>query len=83
MTVTSLIIFLIIGLAAGWIAGQVMRGRGLGLAGNLIIGVIGAYLGGFLFNLLGLTAHNIIGELIAATIGAIVLLWIIGLLKRV
>lgn len=70
--------FLIIGLIAGWIAEQVMS-RSHGLLTNLIVGVIGAYLGGFLFSLLGLTTTGgFIGALVVATVGAIALLAIVG-----
>jgi uncharacterized membrane protein YeaQ/YmgE (transglycosylase-associated protein family) len=78
----SLIGFLIIGLVAGWLAGQIMKGRGAGLLVNLVVGVIGAYIGGFLFTLIGLSAHGLIGSLITATIGAIALLFLIGVLKK-
>jgi uncharacterized membrane protein YeaQ/YmgE (transglycosylase-associated protein family) len=78
----SLIGFLIIGLVAGWLAGQIMKGRGAGLIVNLVVGVIGAYIGGFLFTLIGLSAHGFIGSLITATIGAIALLFLIGVLKK-
>ena len=66
--------FLLIGLAAGWLAGQIMKGGGFGLLGDLIIGVIGELLGGFLFGLLHISAGGLIGELVTATVGAIVLL---------
>lgn len=74
--------FLIIGLLAGWIAEQVMS-RSHGLVTNLIVGVVGAYLGAFLFSLVGLsTAGGFIGALVVATIGAIVLLAIVGFFRR-
>lgn len=73
----SLIYFLIVGLAAGWLAGKIMR-SGRGLVGNLVIGVVGAFIGGFLGNLVGLAATSLIGSVILATIGAIVLLWAIN-----
>lgn len=69
--------FLIIGLIAGWIAEKVMS-RSHGLLTNLGVGVIGAYLGGFLFSLLGLSSGGFIGALVVATIGAIALLAIVG-----
>ena len=78
----SLISFLILGLIAGWLAETIMKGRGAGLVVNLIVGVIGAYLGGFLFSLFGLSAHGFIGSLITATIGAIVLLFLINFVKK-
>jgi len=77
------IIFLIVGLVAGWIASVLVRGRGLGLIGNLVVGVIGAFLGGFLFRAVGLIAFGLIGSIIQATIGAVVLLVIIKALRKV
>ena len=66
--------FLMIGLAAGWLACQIMKQGGSGLAGDLLMGVIGSILGGFLFGLLGLSATGLLGSLITATVGAIVLI---------
>jgi uncharacterized membrane protein YeaQ/YmgE (transglycosylase-associated protein family) len=77
-----LVWFLLIGLVAGWLAGQLMKGRGFGLIGNLIVGVIGAFVGGFLFRILGLTAGGLIGSLVVAFVGAVVLLFIVGLMKK-
>lgn len=73
--------FLIIGLVAGWLAGQIMKGRGFGLVGNLIVGVVGAILGGMLFGMLGLSASGTIGSLVTATIGAILLLYVMSFVK--
>ena len=77
-----IIYFLLIGLIAGWLAGQIMKGKGFGLAGNLIVGCIGAFIGGFLFKLLGIFAHGLVGSLLAALAGALVLLWIINLVIK-
>ena len=74
--------FILIGIAAGWLAGQIMKGSGFGLVGDLVIGVIGALLGGFLFKLLGLSADTLIGSLITATVGAILLIVILRYFKR-
>lgn len=74
--------FLLIGLAAGWLAGQIMKKRSLGLVGNLVVGVIGSLLGGFLFGLLGLSAYGLVGSLVTAVVGAIVLLYLVGVLKK-
>lgn len=74
--------FIIIGLVAGFLAGAVVKGHGFGLLGNLIVGVIGAILGGFLFGLLGMAATNLLGNLISAFVGAVVLLVLIGFVKR-
>ncbi len=65
--------FLLIGLAAGWLAGQLTKGSGFGTVGDLVIGVIGAILGGFLFRLVGIAAYGLLGQLIMATVGAVVL----------
>jgi len=66
--------FLLIGLAAGWLANQIMKGGGSGLTTDLIMGVIGSILGGLLFGLLGLAATGLVGSLVTATVGAIVLI---------
>jgi uncharacterized membrane protein YeaQ/YmgE (transglycosylase-associated protein family) len=75
--------FILIGLAAGWLAGQVMKGGGFGVLGDIIVGVIGALLGGFLFRTFGVSAGGgLLGSLIVATIGAIVLLFVLRLVKK-
>jgi uncharacterized membrane protein YeaQ/YmgE (transglycosylase-associated protein family) len=78
----NLIWFILIGLVAGWLAGQLVKGGGFGLLGDIIVGVIGALLGGFLFSALGLSGGGgLLGSLIVATIGAIVLLFGLRLIK--
>ena len=77
-----LVFFLLIGLAAGWLAGQITKGGSFGLVNDLIVGVVGAFLGGILFGLLGLGSTNIIGSLIMATVGAIVFLFILRAIKN-
>ncbi|MCL1490422.1 MAG: GlsB/YeaQ/YmgE family stress response membrane protein [Pseudanabaena sp. Salubria-1] len=78
----SFIWFILIGLAAGWLAGQLMRGGGFGLVGDIVVGVIGALLGGFLFSTFGVsTGGGLLGSLIVATIGAVVLLFGLRLVK--
>ncbi|MFN7922805.1 MAG: GlsB/YeaQ/YmgE family stress response membrane protein [Bryobacteraceae bacterium] len=79
----GLLWFILIGLAAGWLAGRIMRGGGFGTIGDIVIGIIGSMIGGFLFRTLGVSAGGgLIGSLIVATIGAIVLLYVIRLIKR-
>lgn len=82
MGITNLLMFLIIGALAGWIAGSVIKGKGFGLPGNIVIGIIGAFVGGFIFNLLGISAGGLIGSLVTATVGAIALLYVVKLLKN-
>lgn len=83
MEIESLVVFIVIGGVAGWIAGKLMKGRGFGLFGNIIVGIIGALLGGFLFSKLGIAAGGIIGSLIIAVIGAMILVFSIGLFKKI
>ena len=74
--------FILIGIAAGWLAGQIMKGGGYGLVGDLVVGVIGALLGGWLFGLAGIASAGLIGQLAVATIGAIVLIFLLRLIKK-
>lgn len=74
--------FCLIGLAAGWLAGMIFKGRGFGLVGNLIVGVIGAVLGGWLLGVLGFTKAGLPAELLTATFGAIVLLLALSVVGR-
>ena len=74
--------FLLIGLAAGWLAGQITKGGSFGVVNNLIVGVIGAILGGWLFWLLGLKAFGLVGQLVTATVGALVLLFLLKKLAK-
>lgn len=78
----GLIFTLIIGAVAGWLAGTIMKGKGFGVLGNIIVGIVGAMLGGFLFGLLGVSAGGMVGSLVTATVGAIVLLWLVSLIKK-
>lgn len=82
MDAHSLIIFLVIGAVAGWLAGLLMRGGGFGLFGNIVVGIVGSVIGGFLFGLLGITAGGFVGSLVTAVVGAAVLLFVVGLFKR-
>ena len=78
----SLIWFLIIGLIAGWLAGKIMKGSGYGLLGDLVIGIVGAVIGGHVFGWLGIAAYGLIGSLILAVLGSLILIFVIRLIKR-
>jgi uncharacterized membrane protein YeaQ/YmgE (transglycosylase-associated protein family) len=80
--VTGFILFILIGLVAGWLASRIMGAGGYGVVGDIILGVIGAVLGGWLFGFLGLGAGGLIGSLIVATLGAIVLIALLRLIRR-
>ena len=72
-----LVFFLLIGLCAGWLAGKLTHGKGFGLWGNLVIGIVGAVIGGFLLTILGFSSTSLLADLITATVGAMVLLAIL------
>lgn len=79
----TLIIWLVIGAVAGWLAGQIMTGGGFGLVGNIIVGIVGALVGGWLLPRLGIyIGGGIIAAVINAAIGAIIVLFVISLIKR-
>ncbi len=61
MDTQSLVLFLVVGLVAGWLAGKIMKGSGFGLVGDLIVGVIGAFIGVWLFGQVGISAGGILG----------------------
>jgi len=82
MTVTALIWFLLIGLIAGWLAGQVVRGGGYGVVGDMIVGVIGAFIGGWLFSALHIGIGGLLGEIITAFVGAVILIAILRAVRR-
>lgn len=82
MDITSLLIFLAIGAVAGWLAGALMSGGGFGLLGDIVVGIIGALIGGVLFGALGISAGGLVGAIVTATVGAMVLIFILRLVKR-
>ncbi len=82
MTLTGILVLLFIGLVAGWLAGLIWKGGGFGLLWNLIIGVAGSFIGGFLFRLVGISFHGIVGSIIAALAGALVLLVVVNAIRR-
>jgi len=83
MGIESLLIWLIVGAIAGWAAGQIVRGFGFGLVGNIVVGIVGAFIAGWLLPRLGVNiGSGIVGALIHAIIGAVILLVIIGLVRR-
>ena len=69
--------FLIVGAIAGWLAGQIYKGSGFGALGNIIVGIIGAVIGGWLFR-----AHGLGSAILIATLGAVILLFVAGLIRR-
>ena len=82
MSVESLLLFLLIGLIAGWLAGVVIKGGGYGIIGDIVLGILGSFVGGFLFSLLGLGASGLVGSIVVAFVGAIVLIFVMRTLTR-
>ena len=83
MGIESLLIFLIIGAIAGWLAGLIVSGFGFGLLGNIVVGIVGAFIAGWLFPKFGFAiGGGILASIINATIGAVILLVLVKVLKR-
>ena len=81
----SLLILIVVGIVAGWLAGVVVRGYGLGLVGNLVVGVVGAFLASWLLPRLGVAfsvVNPLVTAIVYATIGAVILLLLVGLVRR-
>ena len=81
MTLENVIVLMLVGLIAGWLAGVVMKGGGYGLFGDLLLGVVGAVVGGLLFGLIGITAYGFLGRVVVAFVGAIVLVGLVRMLR--
>lgn len=78
----SWIIYILIGAAAGWVAGKLIEGGGFGFWINALVGIIGGVLGGWAFGLLGLSTNSNWGSFLTSIVGAVLLLWIISLFRR-
>ena len=81
MALEAIIIILIVGAIAGWLAGLIVKGVGFGLLGNIVVGIVGSFIAGWLLPGI-IPISGIPGLIISATIGAVILLVIIGLIKR-
>ncbi len=82
MDITGLIVALLIGAVCGFLAGQIVKGHGFGVVGNIVVGILGALLFGFLFGNFNLLGSPMLNEIAGGTIGAVVLLLLIGLFKK-
>jgi len=83
MGIESLLVFIIIGAIAGWLAGLIVKGYGFGLIGNIVVGIVGAFIAGWLFPAIGLTlGGGVLASIIHATIGAVILLVLLKLVKQ-
>ena len=79
----DIVVFIIVGIVAGSLAGKIMRGGGFGLIGNLGLGVIGAFVGGSLLEWIEMDPlpYGVVGTTVTAVVGALVVLWVVGLVK--
>jgi uncharacterized membrane protein YeaQ/YmgE (transglycosylase-associated protein family) len=83
MDLLTILVFLLIGAIAGWLAGLIVRGGGFGLIGDIVVGIIGAFIAGLLLPRIGVNlGGGVIGAILGATIGAVILLLIVRLVKR-
>ncbi len=82
MGTQNLVLFLLVGLVAGWLAGKIMKGSGFGLVGDLIFGVVGAFVGAWLFGLLGISVGGLVGLLVASVAGALLVLFVLRLIRK-
>jgi uncharacterized membrane protein YeaQ/YmgE (transglycosylase-associated protein family) len=82
MNLTGLLVALLIGAIAGFLAGQIVKGHGFGLLGNIIVGIVGALVFGALFGNFNLLNSPIVNEIAGGTIGAVILLFLIGLMRK-
>lgn len=82
MATQNLLLFLVVGVVAGFLAGKIMKGSGYGLVGDLVVGVVGSFIGAWLFGVLGISAGGILGLLVAAIVGALLLLFLLRQVKR-
>ncbi|EYR82049.1 MULTISPECIES: GlsB/YeaQ/YmgE family stress response membrane protein [unclassified Shinella] len=83
MGIESILVFLIVGAIAGWLAGLIVSGFGFGLIGNIVVGIVGAFIAGYLFPAIGVSlGSGIIAAIIHSTIGAVILLVLIKVIKR-
>ena len=73
----NILALLIVGAVAGWLSSLIMKNKGLSLGGYLVLGILGAIVGGFVFSLLQISANGLIGSIISATVGAIIVIWVV------
>ena len=83
LTNESIVIILLVGLVAGWLAGKIVRGAGFGLIGDIVIGIVGAFIASWLFPKLGIhiAVGSLVREILYATVGAVILLLVIRLVR--
>ena len=79
----GIIWWIIVGLIAGWAAGKIMKGGGYGVVADIVLGILGAILGGWVVGVLGLGGGGMIWSILVSILGAVILIWLTRLIKRV
>ena len=84
LTINDLVVILVIGLVAGWLAGRIMKGSGFGLIGDLVVGIIGSFIGNWLWKFahFPIIVNFWVNAIVSATIGAVILLFVLRLIKK-
>jgi uncharacterized membrane protein YeaQ/YmgE (transglycosylase-associated protein family) len=80
---SGLLWWIVVGLIAGFLAGKVMKGGGFGVVMDIVVGIAGAVVGGFVLGLIGIHAGGLIGSIVVAFVGAVILIWLVRQLKKV
>lgn len=78
----SILIWIITGIIAGWLAGMVVKGKGFGIVGDFVVGIVGAVIGGWLGGMIGIAPTNIIGQILVAAFGGVILVLLVRLLVK-
>ena len=80
--ISSLIWWVVVGLIAGWLAGKIMKGGGYGVVMDIVLGIVGAVVGGWLVGILGIHAGGFLSTILVAILGAVLLIWLTRLIKK-
>ena len=78
----NIVMVIVVGILAGWLAGRIQKGKGFGLIGNLVIGILGSVFGSWLFWQLGFVTFGFIGNVVVAVVGALVILYVVGMIAK-
>jgi len=80
----NIVVFILVGIFSGWLAGQIWKGHGFGLIGNLVVGVVGSFIGGYVWPMLVKTTvvNQTVDWILSAVLGALILLFLINLIKK-
>jgi uncharacterized membrane protein YeaQ/YmgE (transglycosylase-associated protein family) len=79
---SNILLVIVVGIVAGWLAGKIQKGSGFGLVGNLVIGVLGSVFGSWLFWQLGFVTYGFLGSIVVAVVGALVILYVVGIIVK-